>query len=68
ADVNRETSVVAQRGDIGSANALKDELALGQVISDSTGDIDSDITIRVGEDWLQLIDPEWQRLPYDGPR
>ncbi len=67
-DVDSKTSVVAQRGDIGSANALKNELDLGQVVSDSTGDIDSDITIRVGEDWLQRIDPEWQRLPYDGPR
>ncbi len=67
-EVDRETSVVAQRGDIGSANAIKDELDIGRVVSDSTGDIDSDITIRVGEDWLQLVDPEWQRLPYDGPR
>ncbi|MGD1864205.1 MAG: LCP family protein [Phormidesmis sp.] len=67
-DVNRNTAVVAQRGDIGSANVVKDVLDLGQVVSDSTGDIDSDITIRVGEDWLQLVDPEWTRLPYDGPR
>lgn len=67
-DVNRKTAVVAQRGDIGSANAVKDMINLGQVVSDSTGDIDSDITIRVGEDWLQLVDPAWTRLPYDGPR
>jgi len=67
-DVNRKTAVVAQRGDIGSANVVKDMLELGQVVSDSTGDIDSDITIRVGEDWLKLVDPEWTRLPYDGPR
>ena len=67
-DVNRKTSVVAQRGDIGSAIALKDLIDLGQVVSDSTGDIDSDITIRVGEDWLKLVDPGWERLPYDGPR
>ena len=67
-DVNRKTAVVAQRGDLGSANAIKDVLDLGQIVSDSTGDIDSDITIRVGEDWLKLVDPEWTRLPYDGPR
>ncbi|MEL6490522.1 MAG: LCP family protein [Cyanobacteria bacterium J06621_3] len=67
-DTNRKTAVIAQRGDIGSANAVRDTLSLGQVVSDSTGDIDSDITIRVGEDWLQEIDPSWRRLPYDGPR
>ncbi|MEL7332894.1 MAG: LCP family protein, partial [Cyanobacteria bacterium J06560_2] len=64
ADVNRKTAVVAQRGDIGSASAVQDVIDLGQVVSDSTGDIDSDITIRVGEDWLKLVDPEWKRLPY----
>lgn len=66
--VNRNTSVVVQRGDLGSARSLQSTLNLGQVVSDSTGDIDSDITIRVGEDWLMQIDPTWQRLPYDGPR
>lgn len=68
AEVNRKTAVIAQRGDIGSANAIQETISLGQVVSDSTGDIDSDITIRVGEDWLQQIDPDWERLPYDGPR
>ena len=66
--VNRKTSVVAQRGDLGSAQTVQSELKMGQVVSDSTGDIDSDITIRVGEDWLMQVDPTWQRLPYDGPR
>ncbi len=67
-DVERETSVVAQRGDIGSARSLKDAINLGQIEYDSTGDIDSDLTIRVGEDWLQQVDPTWQRLPYDRSR
>ncbi|MEM9087488.1 MAG: LCP family protein [Cyanobacteria bacterium P01_F01_bin.53] len=67
-DVNRKTSVIAQRGDVGSARSLQRELDIGQVVSDSTGDIDSDLTIRVGEDWLMQIDPTWQRLPYDSPR
>ncbi len=67
-DANRQTSVVAQRGDLGSAQAVQAALKIGQVVSDSTGDIDSDITIRVGEDWLMQVDPTWQRLPYDGPR
>ena len=67
-DVNRKTSIIAQRGDVGSARAIGSSLDLGQVVSDSTGDIESDITIRVGEDWLKEINPDWQRLPYDGPR
>ncbi|MEL6263758.1 MAG: LCP family protein [Cyanobacteria bacterium J06626_6] len=68
ADTQRKTDIIAQRGDLGSARALEENIAVGQVVSESTGDIDSDITIRVGEDWLQEIDPNWQRLPYDGPR
>ncbi|EDX86005.1 Cell envelope-related transcriptional attenuator domain family [Synechococcus sp. PCC 7335] len=66
--VERKTAVVVQRGDVGSAREIKSILDLGRVVSESTGDIDSDITIRVGEDWLEQIDPDWQRLPYDGPR
>ena len=66
--MNRKTSVVAQRGDLGSARSLQSSLDIGQVVSDSTGDIDSDLTVRVGEDWLMQVDPTWQRLPYDGPR
>ncbi|MGB7085710.1 MAG: LCP family protein [Phormidesmis sp.] len=67
-EVDRETAVIAQRGDLGSARSVRSALNVGQVVSDSTGDIDSDITIRVGEDWLMQVDPTWQRLPYDGPR
>lgn len=67
-EVERKTSVVVQRGDVGSAREIRSILDLGRVVSESTGDIDSDLTIRVGEDWLEQIDPDWQRLPYDGPR
>ncbi len=53
---NRQTSVIAQRGDLGSARSVQSALTLGQVVSDSTGDIESDLTIRVGEDWLTKAD------------
>lgn len=66
--VEPTTSVVAQRGDLGSAQAVKAAIELGEVIFESTGDIESDLTIRVGEDWLMQVDPTWERLPYDGPR
>ncbi|MGC1309293.1 MAG: LCP family protein [Phormidesmis sp.] len=67
-DVSQSTAVVAQRGDLGSARSVQASINIGEVVSDSTGDIDSDLTIRVGEDWLMEVDPAWQRLPYDGPR
>jgi polyisoprenyl-teichoic acid--peptidoglycan teichoic acid transferase len=60
-EVSPSTSVVAQRGDMGSARLLQERMNIGQVEYDSTGDIDSDITIRVGEDWLKQMDPTWQR-------
>lgn len=48
------SEIVAQRGDVDSANALKEQLKLGRVDSTSTGDIESDLTIRVGKDWQDL--------------
>lgn len=51
--VEDHTQVVAQRGDINGASALESVLGIGQVVSDSTGDLQSDVTIRVGEDWLE---------------
>jgi hypothetical protein len=47
----RRTQVIAQRGDINSANVVQSVLATGLVVSESTGDLESDLTIRVGEDW-----------------
>ncbi len=67
-DVDRQTAVVAQRGDLGSARAIQSALDVGQVVSDSTGDLDSDITIRVGEDWLMQTGPDREQLPDDSPQ
>lgn len=47
----RRTQVIAQRGDINSAHVVQSVLATGLVVSESTGDLGSDLTIRVGEDW-----------------
>jgi len=52
-EVLLQTEVITQRGDLGSAQQLQSILQLGQVIPASTGDLESDLTIRVGEDWLQ---------------
>lgn len=52
-DAQGETQVIAQRGDLTAANGIQKVLGLGVVQAESTGDLESDITIRVGEDWLQ---------------
>jgi LCP family protein required for cell wall assembly len=51
-DQLRQTEIIVQQGDLEAAAALKKVLGLGQVEASSTGDIDSELTIRVGEDWL----------------
>lgn len=47
-----ETQIIAQRGDLRSAELLESVLGVGQVVPASTGDINSDLTIRVGDDWV----------------
>lgn len=45
------TEIVAQRGDVESAHMVESLLGVGHALSESTGDLNSDITIRVGQDW-----------------
>ncbi|MDX2239301.1 MAG: LCP family protein [Leptolyngbyaceae cyanobacterium bins.302] len=55
-DLNTQTAqtlLIAQKGDLDAATSLKEKLGLGTVEADSTGDLESDITIRVGNDWLK---------------
>ncbi len=47
----QQTQIIAQQGDVKAAIALKNILGLGKIEADSTGDLKSDITIRVGQDW-----------------
>lgn len=48
----QRTQVIAQRGDVESANILASILSTGRVVTESTGDLESELTIRVGRDWL----------------
>lgn len=48
-----ETHIVAQSGDVASANALQEALGLGEVRVESTGELESDLTIQLGKDWLK---------------
>ncbi|MEM1238507.1 MAG: LCP family protein [Cyanobacteria bacterium P01_H01_bin.26] len=50
-DSHHQTAVIAQRGDLNGAEFIEAVLGTGKVVADSTGDLDSDITIRVGNDW-----------------
>ena len=47
-----KTVIVAQSGDRESAEKLREALGIGEVLIESTGDIESDITVRLGKDWL----------------
>ncbi|MGB5961213.1 MAG: LCP family protein [Coleofasciculaceae cyanobacterium] len=48
----RQTQIIDQQGDQKAAGILKKILGVGKVEASSTGDLDSDVTIRLGEDWL----------------
>ncbi len=56
-DLLDQTLIIAQRGDLNSANLLRDVIGVGRVESSSIGEIESDITIRIGRDWLDY-EPE----------
>jgi polyisoprenyl-teichoic acid--peptidoglycan teichoic acid transferase len=47
------TRIVAQQGDAESAEQLQQELGFGEIRIESTGSLESDITIQVGRDWLR---------------
>lgn len=48
----RQTQIIDQQGDQKAAGILKKVLGVGKVEASSTGDLESDVTIRLGEDWL----------------
>ena len=48
-----ETLIIAQKGNLEAANLLLDVVGVGRVEISSIGEIESDITIRVGRDWLE---------------
>ena len=50
-DKQRYSQIIVQRGDFAAADILKRALGGGQIEANSTGEISSDLTIRIGEDW-----------------
>lgn len=51
-----QTQIVVQKGDQNSAEELQKILGFGNVEMSSTGDIQSDITLRLGDDARQFLD------------
>ena len=51
----KATRVVAQQGDENSAESVRSLLGFGEVRVESTGSLNSDISIQVGEDWLEKL-------------
>lgn len=51
------TQIIAQHGDTQNAEAIRRILGYGEVLVESTGNLDSDITIRLGQDSLQALQP-----------
>lgn len=49
----RQTEIIAQQGNLTAATDLQQVLGLGMVEPTATGDLDSHLTIRVGQDWTQ---------------
>ncbi|MDJ0674351.1 MAG: LCP family protein [Calothrix sp. MO_167.B42] len=61
------TRIVAQQGDGNSAESVRSILGLGEVRVESTGNINSDISVQVGQDYLEqremLNNPVQYQLP-----
>ena len=51
-----ESHIVAQKGDSESAESIRSALGFGEVRVESTGNLDSDISIQLGQDWLKNKD------------
>lgn len=49
----KTTRIIAQQGDEQSAEMVRQILGFGEVRVEGTGDLTSDITIRLGRDWSQ---------------
>lgn len=52
-DLQRQTDIIVQKGNLQAAADLKKVLGLGNIEADSTGDLKSYLTIRLGKDWIE---------------
>jgi polyisoprenyl-teichoic acid--peptidoglycan teichoic acid transferase len=50
-DIQRETKIIVQKGNLQAGKKMQQFLGFGRVEVAATGEIGTDLTIRVGEDW-----------------
>lgn len=50
-DTQRQTQIIVEKGNRQPGVELKKVLGLGQIEVSATGDLESDLTIRIGKDW-----------------
>ncbi len=53
AEDEAESQIIAQSGDLQGAQIVESLLGVGRVVSASTGEISSDLTLRIGMDWYE---------------
>lgn len=51
-DPQDQTQIIVQQGDLTAASQLQESIGLGSVEAASIGDLESDLTIRIGKDWF----------------
>jgi polyisoprenyl-teichoic acid--peptidoglycan teichoic acid transferase len=54
-DQPRQTQIIVQKGDLKAAQFLQELLGFGKIVTDSTGDVGSDLTIRLGDDFKATV-------------
>jgi LCP family protein required for cell wall assembly len=52
------TRIIAQQGDEVSAATIREDLGFGEARVESTGSLDSYVTIQLGQDWLKQLKQE----------
>jgi LCP family protein required for cell wall assembly len=50
-DTQRQTQIIVQKGNRGTGLELNEIIGLGHIDVSATGDLESDLTIRIGKDW-----------------
>jgi LCP family protein required for cell wall assembly len=54
------TRIIAQDGDTEGAESIQRALGFGKVVVESTGFLESDVTIQLGRDWLEKYEKQQQ--------